>query len=105
MTIDMEQIGIIANSRDDVLVPDFGQQRAAGLFPWPVLPLPSLAAAPAATRVLHGSYSGLGLPPSKHGRLPFDQSLSRMAAKRAAATLIVICDAISHDQVSEIAKV
>jgi hypothetical protein len=28
MTIDVEKIGIIANSCDDVLVPDFGQQRA-----------------------------------------------------------------------------
>ena len=32
MTVDVEEIGIIANSRDDVLVPDFGQQRTAGLF-------------------------------------------------------------------------
>jgi hypothetical protein len=38
MTIDMEEIGIIADMRDDVLVPDFGQQRTAGLFQWPVLP-------------------------------------------------------------------
>jgi hypothetical protein len=43
MTIDMEEIGIIADMRDDVLVPDFGQQRTAGLFQWPVLPLASLA--------------------------------------------------------------
>jgi hypothetical protein len=32
MTVDVEEIGIIANSRDDVLVPDFGHQRTAGLF-------------------------------------------------------------------------
>src|SRR5260370_16931968 len=37
MTIDMEEIGIITDMRDDVLVPDFGQQRTAGLFQWPVL--------------------------------------------------------------------
>jgi hypothetical protein len=34
MTIDMEEIGIITDMRDDVLVPDFGQQRTAGLFQW-----------------------------------------------------------------------
>jgi hypothetical protein len=28
MAIDMKQIGIIADLRDDMLVPDFGQQRA-----------------------------------------------------------------------------
>jgi hypothetical protein len=32
MTIDVKKIGIIANSGDDVLVPDFGQQRTSGLF-------------------------------------------------------------------------
>jgi hypothetical protein len=32
MTIDVEKIGIIANFGDDVLVPDFGQQRTSGLF-------------------------------------------------------------------------
>jgi hypothetical protein len=43
MTIDVEEIGIIADMRDDVLVPDFGEQCTAGLFQWPVLPLASLA--------------------------------------------------------------
>src|SRR6266545_4816435 len=37
MPIDMEEIGIITDMSDDVLVPDFGQQRTAGLFQWPVL--------------------------------------------------------------------
>src|SRR5437899_12997387 len=32
MTIDMKEIGIIANLSDDMLVPDFGQHRTAGLF-------------------------------------------------------------------------
>ena len=32
MAIDMEQIGILAQSRDDMLVPDLGQHRAAGSF-------------------------------------------------------------------------
>jgi hypothetical protein len=32
MTIDMEKIGITADFGDDVLVPDFGQQRPSGLF-------------------------------------------------------------------------
>src|ERR1700682_5530691 len=43
MTINMEQIGIIADMGDDVLVPDFGQQRTAGLFQWPVLLLVFMA--------------------------------------------------------------
>jgi hypothetical protein len=44
MTIDVEEIGITADMRDDVLVPDLGQQRAAGLLQWPILPfLPSQA--------------------------------------------------------------
>jgi hypothetical protein len=44
MTIDVEEIGITTDRRDDVLVPDFGQQRAAGLLQWPILPfLPSQA--------------------------------------------------------------
>jgi hypothetical protein len=43
MTIDMEQIGIITDMRDDVLVPDFGQQCTAGLFQWPVLLLAFMA--------------------------------------------------------------
>src|SRR3981081_1933339 len=38
MAINMEEIGIIADMRDDVLVPDFGQQCAAWLFQWPILP-------------------------------------------------------------------
>ena len=38
MTIDMEQIGIVADAGDDMLVPDFGQQRSAVLFQPPVLP-------------------------------------------------------------------
>ena len=32
MAVDVEQIGIIAHSCNDVLVPDLGQQRTAGLF-------------------------------------------------------------------------
>ena len=43
MTIDVQKIGIIADMGNDVLVPDFGQQRAAGLVQWPVLLLASLA--------------------------------------------------------------
>jgi hypothetical protein len=34
MTIDVKQIGIVANSSDDVLIPDFGQQRTAGVLQW-----------------------------------------------------------------------
>jgi len=54
MTIDMEEIGIITDMRDDVLVPDFGQQRTPdfsnGCPPfWPLWP-----AASAATAALHG---------------------------------------------------
>src|SRR5258708_9197875 len=67
MTIDMEEIGIITDMRDDVLVPDFGQQRTAGLFQWPVLLLAFMAGGirrgpPLCT----ASYSGLNLPVSKH---------------------------------------
>jgi hypothetical protein len=43
MAIDMEEIGIVTDMRNDVLVPDFGQQRAAGLFQWPVLLLAFMA--------------------------------------------------------------
>jgi hypothetical protein len=32
MTIDMKEVGIIADSSDDMLVPDLGQHRTAGLF-------------------------------------------------------------------------
>ena len=32
MTIDMKEVGIIADLSDDMLVPDLGQQRTAGLF-------------------------------------------------------------------------
>src|ERR1700687_1689004 len=39
MTVDVEEIGIIADMGDDVLVPDFGQQRTAGLHQWPILHL------------------------------------------------------------------
>jgi hypothetical protein len=38
MTIDMEQIGIISDMRDNVLVPDFGEQCTAGFFHWPIFP-------------------------------------------------------------------
>jgi hypothetical protein len=70
MTIDMEQIGIIADMRDDVLVPDFGQQCTAGLFQqWPVLLLAFIAGGirrgpPLCT----ACYSGLSLATSKHSR-------------------------------------
>ena len=43
VAIDMEEIGIIAEMRDDMLVPDLGQQCTAGLLQWPVLPLASSA--------------------------------------------------------------
>jgi hypothetical protein len=44
MAIYVEEIGITADMRDDVLVPDFGQQRATGLLQLPILPfLPSQA--------------------------------------------------------------
>ena len=48
MAIDMEQIGIIADSGDDMLVPDLGQQRTAGLFQEHILPFGYLG--PAALR-------------------------------------------------------
>jgi hypothetical protein len=32
MTVDVEEIGIITYSSDNVLVPDLGEQRATGLF-------------------------------------------------------------------------
>jgi hypothetical protein len=32
MAIDMKQIGIVADMRDDMLVPDFGQHGTAGLL-------------------------------------------------------------------------
>jgi hypothetical protein len=69
MTIDMQEIGIIANLSDDMLVPDFGQHRTAGLFQSmsslccllgpQLLPL---------TAVLQGLCLGLNLPVSKHSR-------------------------------------
>jgi hypothetical protein len=60
MAIDMKEIGIIADMRDDVLVPDLGQQRATGLFQLAYPPFGLLRpAASAANRVLHGLYSGL----------------------------------------------
>jgi hypothetical protein len=69
MAIDMEEIGIITDMRDDVLIPDFGQQRTAGLFQWPVLLLAFLADGirrrpPLCT----ACYSGLSLAVSKHSR-------------------------------------
>jgi hypothetical protein len=52
-----------------VLVPDFGQQRTAGLFQWPVLLLAFMAGGirrgpPLCT----ACYSGLSLAVSKHSR-------------------------------------
>jgi hypothetical protein len=38
MTVDVEEISIIADSRDDMLVPDLSQQCTAGLLQWPILP-------------------------------------------------------------------
>jgi hypothetical protein len=38
MAINMEKIGIFAEMSDNVLVPDFGQQRTARLVQWPILP-------------------------------------------------------------------
>ncbi len=38
MTVHMEKIGIIAKSRDDMLVPDLGQQGSAGGLHWRILP-------------------------------------------------------------------
>jgi hypothetical protein len=32
MAIDMEQVGIVADMGDNMLVPDFGQQRSGGFF-------------------------------------------------------------------------
>ena len=66
MAVDMEEIGIIAHSGDDMLVPDFGQQRAAGLLQWPVLPFLTV------NRAQRGLCQRLSLPVSKHSRLPFD---------------------------------
>ena len=43
MTIDMEQIGAFTDMRNNVLVPDFGEQRTAGFFHWPILPWPFIA--------------------------------------------------------------
>src|ERR1700749_1007074 len=39
VTVDMEEIGIIAHPSDDMLVPDFGQQRTTCLFQRLILPL------------------------------------------------------------------
>jgi hypothetical protein len=55
--------------RDDVLVPDFGQQCTAGLFQWPVLLLVFMTGGirrgpPLCT----ACYSGLSLAASKHSR-------------------------------------
>jgi hypothetical protein len=55
MPIDMEQIRIVPEMGDDMLVPDFSQQRAAGLFQGmssPFGPLDWRLLPPAA--VLHG---------------------------------------------------
>jgi hypothetical protein len=43
MTINVEEIGILAHMSDDVLIPDFCKERAAGLVQWTVLLLASLA--------------------------------------------------------------
>jgi hypothetical protein len=32
MTIDMEEIGVLAHARDDMLAPDLGEHGAAGFF-------------------------------------------------------------------------
>ena len=71
MAVDVEQIGIIAYSCDDVLVPDLGQQRTAGHFQWPILPLAFVADGfhsrpPFCT----ACSSGLSLSPSKHSSRP-----------------------------------
>jgi hypothetical protein len=69
MTIDMEEIGIITDMRDDVLVPDFGQQRTAGLFQW--LSSFWLFMAGGIRRgppLCTACYSGLSLAVSKHSR-------------------------------------
>jgi hypothetical protein len=73
MTINVQQIGIIANSSDDVLVPDFGQQRKAGLFQWlSLLLLLWPATLAAGRRFCTACYSGLSLSASKHSKLPLD---------------------------------
>jgi hypothetical protein len=74
MAIDMEQIGIIADMGDDVLVPDFGQQRTAGLFQWPVLLLVFMAG---------GIRRG---PAALHGLL-FRPQPRRIKAQQAAGRL------------------
>jgi hypothetical protein len=43
VAIHVKEIGVVTDMRNDVLVPDFGEQRTAGLFQWPVLRLASLA--------------------------------------------------------------
>ena len=61
MAIDMEEIGVLAHARDDMLVPYLGQHGAAGFFHGA---LPLLMAA------FRGFSSGFGPEPSKHRRPP-----------------------------------
>jgi hypothetical protein len=60
MTVDVKQIGVVADATDDVLVPDLGQQGSAGglhcrILPFFLLPWQIDAPPPA---VLHGRHSG-----------------------------------------------
>jgi len=71
MTIDVEKIGFVTDMSNDMLVPDFGQQRAAPLVQWTVLPLASLAGGISRSprfRAVHVQASAF--PLSKHGKLP-----------------------------------
>ncbi len=73
MAIDMKEIGVIAEMGNDVLVPDLGQHRAAGVFQWPILPLASQASG--IRRRQPFSYGLLlqagAFPTSKHSRPHF----------------------------------
>jgi hypothetical protein len=72
MPVDVKQIGILAHVSDDMLVPNFGQQRTTGLFQWPVLRLASLAGGiKPLSAFLRGLCSGLRLTVSKHSRSRF----------------------------------
>src|SRR4051794_23327500 len=61
MTVDVKQIGIVADATDDVLVPDFGQQGSARRLHCLILPffllLWQMDPPPAAWRGLRSGYS------------------------------------------------
>jgi hypothetical protein len=79
MTIDMKQIGVVADTTDNVLVPDLGQQRSGGRLHCRILPffllLWQLDAPPPA--VLHGL-----LFRSSPERASDDQNISEALGQR-----------------------